>query len=55
VQDVLPLGGVEVSSTVQALRIFRGSTAQRMSRGIGLLYRHSGSVQALRLIRKVDL
>ena len=35
---------------VQALRLCTGRTANRGSRGIALLYRHCGSVQAVRPI-----
>jgi hypothetical protein len=43
------------SSTVQALRLCTGRTAHSGSRGIDLLYRHLGSVQAVRPIGEVEV
>jgi len=40
---------------VQALRLCRGRTVHRGSRGIAVLYRHCGSVQAVRSIGGVVL
>jgi len=40
---------------VQALRLCTGCTAHRGSRGIALLYRHWGSVQAVRPIAGVEV
>ena len=46
----------EVKCTlVQALRLCTGRTANRGSRGIAVLYRHWGSVQAVRPIRGVEV
>jgi hypothetical protein len=40
---------------VQALGLCTGRTAHRWSRGIALLYRHWGSVQAVRPIGGVEV
>ena len=40
---------------VQALRLCTGRTAHRWSRGIAVLYRHWGSVQAVRSIGGVEV
>jgi len=42
-------------SLVQALRFCKGRTANRGSRGIALLYRHRGSVQAVQPIGGVEV
>jgi hypothetical protein len=42
-------------TTVQALRLCTGRMAHRGSRGIALLYRHRGSVQAVRPIGGVEV
>jgi hypothetical protein len=48
--------GKKVKRTlVQALRLCTGSTAHRGSRGIALLYRHCGSVKAVRPIGGVEV
>jgi hypothetical protein len=50
-----PQGEERYSSTVQARRVCTGRTAHRGSRGIALLYRHWGSVQAVRPIGGVEV
>jgi hypothetical protein len=55
-QEVLTKVKVKVKcNLVQALRLCAGCMAHRVSRGIAVLYRHWGSVQAVRSIGGVEV
>ena len=55
VHSALCTGEYRYSCTVQALRFCTGRTANRGSRGIAVLYRHCGSVQAVRPIGGLEV